>query len=100
MRAATELGIKTVGIFSQEDRFTQHRYKADQAFQAGQGKSPVAAYLDIDSIIQIAKRNGVKAIHPGYGFLSEKTGFAQACKDNGITFVGPTIEQLDTFGDK
>ena len=125
MRAGTELSIPTVGIFSHEDRFTQHRYvgvlgisfpphhhppnpphltnhryKADQAFQVGKGKSPVGAYLDIDSIIQTAKRNGVDAIHPGYGLLSERVGFAQACEENGITFVGPTSKQLDQFGDK
>ncbi|TFJ84262.1 hypothetical protein NSK_004253 [Nannochloropsis salina CCMP1776] len=100
MRATTELGIASVGIFSKEDRFTQHRYKADQAFLVGADKSPVGAYLDIDSIIQTAKRNGVDAIHPGYGLLSENPNFARACAENGIVFVGPTVEQLITFGDK
>jgi len=99
-RAGTELGIDTVAIFSKEDRFTQHRYKADQAFLVGKGKSPVAAYLDIPSIIHVATHNGVEAIHPGYGFLSERTDFAQACEDNGITFVGPTVDNLARFGDK
>ena len=100
MRAGTELGCKTVGIFSHEDRYQQHRYKADQAFQVGLGKSPVGAYLDIASIIDVAVAHDVQAIHPGYGFLSENTHFAQACADNGIVFVGPSAEQLAMFGDK
>lgn len=99
MRAGTELGMKTVGIFSREDRFTQHRYKADQAFLI-ENKSPVGAYLDIDRIINLAVANKVQAIHPGYGFLSERADFSQACKDHGIAFVGPTPENLQTFGDK
>eukprot|EP00607_Mallomonas_marina_P006361 CAMPEP_0182425242 /NCGR_PEP_ID=MMETSP1167-20130531/11595_1 /TAXON_ID=2988 /ORGANISM="Mallomonas Sp, Strain CCMP3275" /LENGTH=1188 /DNA_ID=CAMNT_0024605739 /DNA_START=92 /DNA_END=3658 /DNA_ORIENTATION=+ len=100
MRAGTELGCKTVGIFAHEDRYQQHRQKADQAFQVGVGKSPVGAYLDIPSIIDVAVAHGVKAIHPGYGFLSENTHFAKACEDNGIAFVGPAYEQLAMFGDK
>ncbi|POM80328.1 Pyruvate carboxylase, partial [Phytophthora palmivora] len=100
MRAGNELGIRTVGIFSKEDRFTQHRYKADESFLVGAGKSPVGAYLDIDSIIQIAKENSIDAIHPGYGFLSENVGFAEQCAKNGIKFVGPTPENLQRFGDK
>ncbi|RHY06650.1 hypothetical protein DYB36_000398 [Aphanomyces astaci] len=100
MRAGNELGIRTVGIFSAEDRFTQHRYKADESFLVGKGKSPVAAYLDIDSIVKIAKDNHVDAVHPGYGFLSENVDFARKCAANGITFVGPTPENLATFGDK
>ena len=99
-RAANELGCDTVGIYSREDRLTTHRYKADEAYLVGKGKSPVGAYLDIASIIQTAKKANVTAIHPGYGFLSENTDFAQACKDAGITFVGPTVDQLKTFGDK
>ncbi|KAG5187976.1 putative carboxylase [Tribonema minus] len=99
MRAANELGSSTVALFSKEDRFTQHRYKADQAFLV-ENKSPVGAYLDIEKIIKIAKANKVEAIHPGYGFLSENPQFAQACKDNGVVFVGPTPGQLKTFGDK
>ncbi len=71
-----------------EDRLQQHRYKADQAFLVGQGKTPVAAYLDIQSIIEVAKNAGVQAVHPGYGFLSENTHFAKACAENGIAFVG------------
>ncbi|OQR92531.1 precursor of carboxylase pyruvate carboxylase [Thraustotheca clavata] len=100
MRAGNELGIRTVGIFSNEDRFTQHRYKADESYLVGKGKSPVAAYLDIDSIIRVAKENHVDAVHPGYGFLSENVEFAKKCAENGITFVGPTPENLATFGDK
>ncbi|TMW66726.1 hypothetical protein Poli38472_014038 [Pythium oligandrum] len=100
MRAGNELEIRTVGIFSKEDRFTQHRYKADESFLVGKDKSPVGAYLDIGSIIQIAKENKVDAIHPGYGFLSENVGFAEECAKNGIIFVGPTPENLRRFGDK
>lgn len=100
MRAGNELGAKTVGIYSHEDRLQQHRYKCDESFQVGIGKSPVAAYLDIQSIVETALKAGVEAIHPGYGFLSENTHFAKACRDNGIVFVGPTVEQLAAFGDK
>jgi pyruvate carboxylase len=100
MRAGNELGIRTVGIFSKEDRFTQHRYKADESFLVGADKTPVGAYLDIPSIIKIAKENNIDAIHPGYGFLSENVGFAEECAKNGIKFVGPTPENLSRFGDK
>jgi pyruvate carboxylase len=82
------------------DRFTQHRYKADQAFLLSKEKSPVGAYLDIDSIVQICKDNNVEAVHPGYGFLSENEKFAAALERNGIKFVGPTVENLQQFGDK
>ena len=99
-RAGTELGLRTVAIFAQEDRFCIHRYKADEAYLVGQGKGPVAAYLDIESIIGIAKEKGIDAIHPGYGFLSENAGFARACEKAGIIFVGPRPELLDMMGDK
>ncbi|MEM9158845.1 MAG: pyruvate carboxylase [Verrucomicrobiota bacterium] len=99
-RSATELGLRTVAIYSKDDRFGVHRFKADEAYQVGHGKGPVAAYLDIDSIIRVAKENGVDAIHPGYGFLSENPTFARACRDNGITFVGPDPELIDKMGDK
>ncbi|MCX5663054.1 MAG: pyruvate carboxylase [Planctomycetota bacterium] len=99
-RAATELGIRTVAIYSYEDRFSLHRFKADESYMVGQGKGPVQAYLDIPSIIDAAKRVGVDAVHPGYGFLSENAGFARACDEAGIKFVGPTAAMLDTFGDK
>eukprot|EP00545_Synedropsis_sp_CCMP1620_P013193 CAMPEP_0119020050 /NCGR_PEP_ID=MMETSP1176-20130426/23218_1 /TAXON_ID=265551 /ORGANISM="Synedropsis recta cf, Strain CCMP1620" /LENGTH=1171 /DNA_ID=CAMNT_0006974411 /DNA_START=220 /DNA_END=3735 /DNA_ORIENTATION=+ len=99
-RAASELGVSSAGIYSYEDRFTQHRYKADQAFQLDRTKSPVAAYLDIDTIVKICLQNGVEAVHPGYGFLSENMKFASALERVGITFVGPTVGNLNTFGDK
>src|SRR6202142_2389815 len=99
-RAGTELGLRTVAIFAQEDRFSLHRFKADEAYLVGQGKGPVAAYLDIDGIVTLAKEKGVDAIHPGYGFLSENANFARACAGAGITFVGPHPELLDMMGDK
>ncbi|MCE9589751.1 MAG: pyruvate carboxylase [Planctomycetes bacterium] len=99
-RAATELGIRTVAIYSHEDRFSLHRFKSDESYQVGAGKGPVAAYLDIQGVIEIAKATGVDAIHPGYGFMSENPAFAKACRDAGITFIGPTPEMLDAFGDK
>jgi pyruvate carboxylase len=99
-RAATELGFRTVAVYAQEDRFAMHRFKADEAYLVGQGKGPVAAYLDIESIVAIAKEKGVDAIHPGYGFLSENPGFARACANAGITFVGPRPELLEMMGDK
>ena len=88
-RAAHELGIRTVAIYSHEDRFALHRFKADEAYQTGTGKDPVKAYLDIEGIIQLAKDKGIDAIHPGYGFLSENANFARACEKAGITFIGP-----------
>jgi pyruvate carboxylase len=82
------------------DRSTQHRYKADQAFELDVGKSPVAQYLDIDTIVKICISNGVEAVHPGYGFLSENEHFAEALTNNGVTFVGPTAKNLREFGNK
>lgn len=99
-RAATELDIRTVAIFSHEDRVHLHRYKADEAYLVGRGKSPVAAYLSIKEIVDIARENQVDAIHPGYGFLSEKAEFAEACEAAGITFVGPGPQVLARLGDK
>jgi len=99
-RAATELGLRTVAIYAQEDRFSPHRFKADEAYLVGQGKGPVAAYLDIPGIIAIAKEKGVTMIHPGYGFLSENPDFARACTEAGIVFVGPGADLLDKMGDK
>ena len=99
-RAATELGQRTVAVYAQEDRFAMHRFKADEAYLIGQGKGPVAAYLDIESIVAIAKEKGVDAIHPGYGFLSENPNFARACAKAGIIFVGPRPELLEMMGDK
>jgi len=102
MRAATELNLGTVAIYGHEDRYSQHRWGADQSFmlEKDDKTSPVQAYLDIAQIIAIAKEAGVDAIHPGYGFLSESPEFAQACADANITFVGPTIDNLNTFSDK
>ena len=99
-RAGTELDLRTVAVFAQEDRFCIHRFKADEAYQVGSGKGPVAAYLDIESVIGIAKEKGVDAIHPGYGFLSENPDFARACEEAGIVWVGPRPELLDNMGDK
>ncbi|HXJ04702.1 MAG TPA: pyruvate carboxylase [Candidatus Acidoferrum sp.] len=99
-RAATELGLRTVGIYSQEDRLALHRFKADEAYQVGAGKGPVEAYLDITGIVALAKEKGVEAIHPGYGFLSENPAFARACEKAGIAFIGPTPELLALLGDK
>ncbi len=99
-RAATELGIRTVAIFSHEDRVHLHRYKADEAYLVGRGKSPVAAYLGVDEIVELARAHDVDAIHPGYGFLSEKAELARACAAAGIAFVGPSPAVLETFGDK
>ncbi len=99
-RSATELGLRTVAIYSKDDRFGVHRFKADEAYEVGHDKGPVAAYLDIDSIISVAKDHGVDAIHPGYGFLSENPKFARACREAGIIFVGPDPELLDKMGDK
>lgn len=89
MRAASELGINTVAIYSEQDIKAVHRYKADESYLVGLGKPPLAAYLDIADIIRIAKEAGADAIHPGYGFLAENPELAKACKENGIIFVGP-----------
>ncbi|WP_079480414.1 pyruvate carboxylase [Halobacillus salinus] len=99
-RACTELNIRTVAIYSQEDTGSYHRYKADEAYLVGKGKKPIDAYLDIEGIIEIAKSVGVDAIHPGYGFLSENIHFAKRCEEEGLTFIGPNSEQLHMFGDK
>jgi pyruvate carboxylase len=99
-RAANELGLRTVGIYSQEDRLALHRFKADEAYQVGAGKGPVVAYLDIPGIVALAREKGVDAIHPGYGFLSENPEFARACEKAGIVFVGPTPDLLELLGDK
>eukprot|EP01061_Rhynchopus_euleeides_P029517 TRINITY_DN483_c0_g4_i1.p1 TRINITY_DN483_c0_g4~~TRINITY_DN483_c0_g4_i1.p1 ORF type:complete len:1185 (+),score=555.73 TRINITY_DN483_c0_g4_i1:96-3650(+) len=99
-RAAAEMGLKTVAVYSKEDAMNTHRLKADEAFQIGENKAPVEAYLNIDEIVQVAKEHDVDAIHPGYGFLSERADFAQACEDNGITFIGPPPHVVHTMGDK
>jgi pyruvate carboxylase len=99
-RACTELGISTVAIYSEQDRLSLHRYKADEAYQIGKGKGPIEAYLAIDEIIDLARKKDVDAIHPGYGFLSESAEFAEACERAGIVFIGPTPEILRRLGDK
>ena len=102
MRAATELNSGTVAIYGHEDRYSQHRWGADRSFllEKHADATPISAYLDMDQIIKIAKEANVDAIHPGYGFLSESPAFAQKCEDAGIAFVGPTVENLNTFSDK
>src|SRR5215471_14352154 len=99
-RAANELGLRTVAVYSKEDRLALHRFKADEAYQVGDGKGPVEAYLDIAGIVAVAKAKGVDAIHPGYGFLSENPALARACEKAGITFVGPTPQLLELLGNK
>jgi len=99
-RAASELNIKTVAIYTYEDRFSLHRYKADQAFQIGEDNDPLKPYLNIEEIVQIALENEVDAIHPGYGFLSENPTFAKACIAAGIIWIGPGPEMMENLGDK
>ena len=99
-RSATELNLRTVAVYAEEDRFGVHRFKADEAYLVGKGKGPVAAYLDIEGVVSIAKEKGVDLIHPGYGFLSENAPFARACSEAGLTFVGPSPELLEQMGDK
>src|SRR6185503_18437377 len=99
-RAATELGLRTVAIYAQEDKLSMHRFKADEAYLVGVNKGPVGAYLDIEGIVALAKEKGIDLIHPGYGFLSENAAFARACQQAGITFVGPRPELLELMGDK
>ncbi len=100
LRAANELGKRTVAIFAEEDKLALHRFKADEAYQVGAGKGPVAAYLDIASIVRVAKDCGADAIHPGYGLLSENPAFVEACEAAGIAFIGPRAETMRMLGDK
>jgi pyruvate carboxylase len=100
LRACTEINLKTVAIYTYEDRYSQHRYKADESYQIGENDQPLKPYLDIDGIIRLAKAKNVDAIHPGYGFLSENSEFARKCAENGIIFVGPNPEVMDALGDK
>jgi pyruvate carboxylase len=100
LRAANELGLRTVAIYSQEDRLSLHRFKSDEAYLIGQGKGPVEAYLDVEGIVALAKEKEVDAIHPGYGFLSENPALPRACERAGITFIGPSAELLELLGDK
>lgn len=99
-RACVEIGIKTVGVYTFEDRYSLHRYKADESYQIGEDNEPLKPYLDIDAIIKVAKDNNIDAIHPGYGFLSENAEFARKCEVNGIIFIGPKVSVLKSLGDK
>jgi len=99
-RSAHELGIRTVAIYSHEDRFALHRFKADEAYQIGKVGEPIRSYLDIEGIVQLCKRYNIDAVHPGYGFLSENPMFARALEEAGITFVGPSVAALEQLGDK
>ena len=100
MRAANELGKRTVAIYAEEDKLSLHRFKADEAYRVGAGMGPVAAYLSISEIIRVAKECGADAIHPGYGLLSENPEFVDACTAAGITFIGPKAETMRKLGDK
>ncbi|UUV17466.1 pyruvate carboxylase [Fusobacteria bacterium ZRK30] len=100
IRACKELGIRTVAIYSEEDKTSLFRTKADESYQIGKGKGPIEAYLDMDEIIKLALKKGVDAIHPGYGFLSENPEFARKCTVAGIEFIGPTAEMMKSLGDK
>ena len=100
MRAANEMGKRTVAVFAEEDKLGLHRFKADEAYRIGEGMGPVQAYLSIEEIIRVAKASGADAIHPGYGLLSENPALVDACERNGITFIGPKAETMRALGDK
>ncbi len=100
LRAAAELGIRTLAVFTYEDRYSLHRFKADEAYQIGRNDDPLKPYLDMEEIIRVAKLQKVQAIHPGYGFLSENVQFARRCREEGIIFVGPSPEVMEQLGDK
>ncbi|MEQ9051764.1 MAG: pyruvate carboxylase, partial [Marinoscillum sp.] len=100
LRAASEMKIRTVAMYTYEDRYSLHRYKADEAYQIGVNEEPLKPYLDIEEIISLAKKQDVDAIHPGYGFLSENVHFVRRCQEEGIIFIGPNPEVMDQLGDK
>lgn len=100
IRSCRELGIRTVAIYSAEDKNSLFRTKANESYELSKDKNPIDAYLDINEIIHIAKQKGCDAIHPGYGFLSENPEFAKACEDAGIAFIGPTHDMMNKLGDK
>ena len=97
MRACTELNIGTVAIYTYEDRYSQHRNKADESYQIGEDNQPLKPYLDMDEIVALAKSKNCDAIHPGYGFLAENSEFARKCAENGIIFIGPSPEVMDAW---
>ena len=99
-RSAHELGIRTVAIYTHEDRYALHRFKADEAYMIGEAGEPIRNYLNIEGILEICKKHNIDAIHPGYGFLSEKPEFAKACEEAGIIFIGPSVDVLNKLGDK
>ncbi|MDO7876106.1 pyruvate carboxylase [Hymenobacter sp. ASUV-10] len=100
LRAATEMAIPTVAVYTYEDRYSLHRYKADEAYQIGRDDEPLKPYLDIEGLLRVAKENRVNAIHPGYGFLSENAQLARRCREEGLIFVGPRPEVMEALGDK
>ena len=100
LRAASELKISTVSVYTYEDRYSLHRYKSDESYQIGKDDEPLKPYLDVEEILRVAKENGVEAIHPGYGFLSENVRFARRCREEGIVFIGPEPEVMEALGDK
>ncbi|MBV8909942.1 MAG: pyruvate carboxylase, partial [Gammaproteobacteria bacterium] len=100
MRAASELGLRTVAVYSQEDRFSLHRTKADEAYLVGRGKGPVEAYLDIEDLLRVAHESRVDAVHPGYGLLAENPELPEACAASGLTFIGPAAETMRLLGNK
>src|SRR5699024_6736571 len=99
-RACTELDIDTVAVYSEEDSNALHRYKADESYLVGEGKSPIDAYIDIESLIRLAKEIDVDAIHLGYGFLEENIEFAKSCEEEMMILIGPKSKHLRMFGDK
>ncbi|SMX33731.1 pyruvate carboxylase [Actibacterium lipolyticum] len=100
MRAANEMGKRTVAVYAEEDKLSLHRFKADEAYRIGEDMGPVAAYLSIEEIIRVAKMSGADAVHPGYGLLSENPDFVEACEEAGLTFIGPKAETMRALGDK
>ena len=100
MRAANEIGIRTVAVFAEEDKLSLHRFKSDEAYRIGAGLGPVEAYLSIDEIIRVALQSGADAVHPGYGLLSENPKLVDACTENGLVFIGPKAETMRKLGDK
>jgi pyruvate carboxylase len=105
-RAANELGLKTVAIWAEEDKYSLHRFKADESYQVGRGPhlakdmGPIESYLSIEEVIRVAKLSGADAVHPGYGLLSESPEFAEACAENGLVFIGPKPETMRRLGNK